>query len=394
MKKVSPFKRLVLISTLTKLADLLVSPKTTLPWLLTATGAPSWIISMLVPIKESGSLIPQWILKTKFAIRFTNRTALWRVGAATQSGGILGLVLLIWLIEGQVLAYSVLLLLMLISFGRAICSLSMKDIQGELVEKGRRGRLIGLASSISGGLTLISAVLVLFSQGNVNRDLALVLILIGSCLFLMAFLISFPMRACIEKTDSDSQKAHSLMALLRSETTLQQIIFSRVLLLHSALVVPFVVAASSQNTSSQLPWFVGLSALASMLSSYVWGQLADKGAVFTLRLAAMVCFAATLLVGFNVAEQYAYTNLILFFVLMLGHEGIRTGRKTYLLDITDSTNRTGYVAAANTLVGLVLITLGALYATLYSFIDDAIIFIMSGAMLMGIVHTFWLKAEK
>jgi hypothetical protein len=43
---------------LTKLGDAIASPKTTLAWLTTAVGAPAFVLGMLVPIRESGSLIP------------------------------------------------------------------------------------------------------------------------------------------------------------------------------------------------------------------------------------------------------------------------------------------------------------------------------------------------
>ena len=42
-----------------KLGDAIASPKTTLAWLTTAVGAPPFVLGWLVPIRESGSLIPQ-----------------------------------------------------------------------------------------------------------------------------------------------------------------------------------------------------------------------------------------------------------------------------------------------------------------------------------------------
>ena len=43
---------------LTKIGDLLVSPKIVLSWLLGSVGTPPFLIAWLVPIRESGSLIP------------------------------------------------------------------------------------------------------------------------------------------------------------------------------------------------------------------------------------------------------------------------------------------------------------------------------------------------
>ena len=47
---------------LTKLGDALASAKIILPWLLTSVGAPAFFSGVLVPIRESGSLLPQLII--------------------------------------------------------------------------------------------------------------------------------------------------------------------------------------------------------------------------------------------------------------------------------------------------------------------------------------------
>ena len=44
---------------LNKLADLLISAKTTLTAILVSVGAPIWMVGWLVPIRESGALLPQ-----------------------------------------------------------------------------------------------------------------------------------------------------------------------------------------------------------------------------------------------------------------------------------------------------------------------------------------------
>jgi len=392
--KTKPFVLLLVISSLTKLADLLVSPKTTLPYILAASGAPPWLISLLVPIKESGSLIPQWMLKKHVAHLFNNRTLLWRIGSAVQGIAILLMVAFIVTLSDQSLAYSVLFLLMLGSFGRAICSLTMKDIQAESIEKGRRGKLVGLASAISGMLTLLSAMVFLVTQQTLTQNLSYGLLIFGSICFILAFFASMPLRICYEANESTDSTYNDFFLLLKSEKNLKHLIASRVLLLHSALIIPFIVANSSGQSSSTLPYFIALSAFASLISSYIWGMMADKGAVPTIRLAAGVCLVAALAFGLQLGAELKYLDLVLFFILTVGHAGIRTGRKTYLLDITERSNRTGYVAAANTVVGLCLLSLGALYALLYNVLAQQIILLMTVFLFVGLLHTFVLKREK
>jgi fatty-acid desaturase len=81
-------------------------------------------------------------------------------------------------------------------------------------------------------------------------------------------------------------------------------------------------------------------------------------------------------------------------VLNLGYAGIRTGRKTYMLDIAQGSQRTLYVAAANTMVGYILLLLGGLYSLLYLALGEHIILIMTIFMVAGLLHTFKMKAEK
>ncbi|WJG09093.1 MFS transporter [Aliiglaciecola sp. LCG003] len=389
------FRLLLSIASCTKLADLLASSKTTLPYILSASGAPSWLISILVPVKESGSMIPQWILKTWVSHKFENRSQFWRIGAAMQGLGILSLVPVIALLQGNIMAWSVFSLLLLTSFGRSICSLTMKDIQAETIDKGRRGRLIGLASSLSGGLTLISALIFVFINDVQSHLLAYSILLLGGCLFLTSIALSMPLHVQYQIKSQDKDKPISFRTLLSQEANLRHIVISRVLLMNSALIVPYVVAASSMgdssDTPSTLPYFIGLSALASLLSSFIWGVLADKGALLTLRVAATICTISSFVVAYGLGQLSDNMILLLFFILMLGHAGIRTARKTYLLDITERSNRTEYVAAANTCVGLSLLTIGGIYALIYQLLGEQIIYLMGFFMLLGLIQSVKLQ---
>ena len=53
------FFRQVAAATLTTLGDTLTNPKTTLAWLMGIVGAPVALVAWLVPIRESGSMLPQ-----------------------------------------------------------------------------------------------------------------------------------------------------------------------------------------------------------------------------------------------------------------------------------------------------------------------------------------------
>lgn len=53
------FLLMILSHFFSKLGDALANPKVVLPWVMEALQAPLYLIGFLVPIRESGSLIPQ-----------------------------------------------------------------------------------------------------------------------------------------------------------------------------------------------------------------------------------------------------------------------------------------------------------------------------------------------
>ena len=388
------FFQLISIASFTKLADLLISAKTTLPWLLTSLGAPIWIISLLVPIRESGSLIPQWPIKQQTQ-NMQNRVMLWRWGIVIQASAI-G-VILIAAVFTQSLTAGLLILgaLLILSLGRSLTSLSMKDIQGINIKKGQRGKLVGIASSVSGILSLLTAVLMIMAPNQ--QDIITIQLLVGLAVVLMltSLILSRNLTANLSEQDEAINKQDGLWQTLYQQADLRNLIISRCLLLHGALIAPFFVSASaSDNASFQLPYFIIASALASFLSSYLWGRLADNSAVKTLLIATIVCVIASL--SFYVFSDVNnwQLDIALFFLLSLGYAGIRTGRKTYMLDIAAGTKRTIYVASANTVVGYVLLGLGGLYALLQTWIHDYVILIMTGELVLGLFHTFTMRSEK
>jgi hypothetical protein len=47
-----------------------------------------------------------------------------------------------------------------------------------------------------------------------------------------------------------------------------------------------------------------------------------------------------------------------FFVASIAHNGVRVGRKTYVVDLADGNQRTDYVSASNTMIGVILLIAG------------------------------------
>jgi hypothetical protein len=94
------FLRNTLAQACTKLGDALINPKTTLPWLLTSLAAPGWIAGLLVPIRESGSMLPQLAIAA-WMRRLPLRKWCYVGGAVAQGLAVLGLALTALATDGR-----------------------------------------------------------------------------------------------------------------------------------------------------------------------------------------------------------------------------------------------------------------------------------------------------
>ena len=401
----TPFTRLLSISTLTQLADEIVSAKIVLPWILLSLSAPLWMLALIVPIKESGALLPQWSVQKILAQRFST-AGIWRSGMLLQGGALLAIVVVMcWLVTTSFAAYAVLLAVVVLSLGRALCSFTIKDIQAHNVAKGRRGKLIGAGGSAAGLVTIMVAVL-LFQWGQsgqwgahssidskeIPEQTVLGLLVIAGCTcYGLGLLLSInkigdirvsggltmpeaplPARMSFDKkADNKANKnpaAESLWHYFSQEKDLRELIISRVLLMHGALVLPFMVILIAERYVgiSSLALVMLSAAIASFVSSYIWGWFSDYSARATLAIASAGCVLSVMWFFTPWGLANLYFAGAGFLLMNLCYSGIRTARKTYLIDMVIQAKRQRYVAAGNTIVGCVLLILGSVYAGLFS----------------------------
>ena len=117
---------------LTKLGDAVASPKTTLAWLTTAVGAPSIVLGLLVPLRESGSLIPQLFIGGMIR-RLQVRKWVWVAGSLVQAACIVGIGLVAFSLDGSSAGWAILGLVATFSLARGFCSVASKDVIGKTV---------------------------------------------------------------------------------------------------------------------------------------------------------------------------------------------------------------------------------------------------------------------
>ena len=327
----------------TKLGDAVASPKTTLAWLTTAVGAPAFVLGLLVPLRESGSLIPQLFIGGMIR-RLPVRKWVWVAGSAVQAACIGGIGLVAFRLEGAAAGWSILGLVSLFSLARGFCSVASKDVLGKTIPKKIRGQLTGWSASAAGLLTIgVGIVLMLPVAGADDTRLIGVLLVAAGFLWVFAAAVF----SLVGEYRGETGGARSALAslaklnLLVTDKPFRRFVMTRALLMCSALSAPFYVALAQSNRGSGatvLGSFVVAAGLASLLSAPVWGRFADRSSRGVMVVAALVTSGIGL-VTFAVERTLpglsgtAWFLPSAYFLLSIAHSGVRVGRKTYVVDL-------------------------------------------------------------
>lgn len=356
--------------TLTKLADELSSAKTVLPWLLSALGAPTFWIGFLVPIRESGSLLPQLLIAGAVRNR-PLRKHLWITGGVLQAISLAGMAATAFLMRGWAAGIAIVSLLILFSLARGLVSVASKDVTGKTIPKTRRGRLTGFTTAVAGVLTLaLGALLAVSVPGDPSPEVTAVILLVAAGLWLLASGIFGTVHELPGATEGGKDTFRQILGrlnLLRTDKPFRRFVIVRSLLISTGLAAPYYVTLAREQGAGgggTLAFFILASGLASALSSVFWGRYSDRSSRSVLVAAATAASTLGLLV-FSLDRAGLLGGLgwiapLAFFFLAIAHSGVRIGRKTYVLDMASGTRRTDYVAVSNTVIGGVLLLSGAL----------------------------------
>lgn len=109
-----------------------------------------------------------------------------------------------------------------------------------------------------------------------------------------------------------------------------------------------------------------------------------KVVLVTAALTCLVCAAATGLT-LSSATNSLWLKFLIFFLLSVTHEGVRLGRKTYLIDMASGNKRTEYVAVSNTVFGLLLLVIGLAGALLVQVSLTAVLGVFSLSALLAVI---------
>ncbi|WP_052063622.1 MFS transporter [Nitrincola sp. A-D6] len=264
-------------NTLSSLADKLASAKTTLPWLLLHLGAPAWMLSLLVPIRESGSMLPQMLIGA-LVRRQPVRKWVWVWGGALQGISLIAMGWTAMVLEGSTAGVVLLSLLVLFSLARGACSVAYKDVQGKTLPKSRRGRLSGWISAVSGLIALGVGILLSLVQTDASQLLYVGLLLLAAfCWFLASWwfsrIVEFP--GATEGGANGFTEALKKLSLLRDDKPFRRFVIARALAMGSGLAAPFYIALARDDLGSAislLGLFIAIEGLAGLISSPIWGR--------------------------------------------------------------------------------------------------------------------------
>ena len=282
--------------TLTKIGDRIVDAKTVLTWLLGALGAPSALTGLLVPVRESGALLPQ-VLVARFVAGRPRRQPTWLVGALGQAAAVAAMAAIAFTLTGVAAGVALVLALAVFATFRSVCSLTIKDVMGRTIPTGERGQVTGWATTAS-GLVAITVGVGIRALGQDAGTAVFGGLLVGAAVLWVAsagVFLRVREPAVPDDTDAREGVAASLR-LLVDDQPFRRFVIARTLLLVSALTPPYVVILAQQATGSDVAGlgpYVIASGVASLVGGRLWGPFADRS---SRRLVAFASGAASVFV--------------------------------------------------------------------------------------------------
>ena len=361
----------VISQAFSKTGDALADAKVVLPWLIGAVGAPVFLIGFLVPVRESLALLPQ-ILVGGVLRRFAVRKYFWAIASIVEGLCILGMALVgLSGMEGAAAGWTIFALLVAFSLARGVASIAAKDTLGKTVSKTRRGRVSGYAATASGFVAVGVGLYLAAAPEAARPDWVLYALLVAAAGAWLAGAFTYSQLKEQPGATQGGQTFRDVVAdqvrTLLSDRELQIFLAARTFMIATALMGPLFVAMAQRETGQDLTglgWLILASGLAAAISSSFWGWLSDISSRNTMALAAgfagLLGLASLAIIALMPQLKDAvcvYAGLV--FLLGVAHSGVRIGRKTHIVDLAGRDKKAEYVALSNSIIGVLLLILGA-----------------------------------
>jgi len=348
--------------TASKLAEKIISPNLTLAWIMHYLGTSAGVIGALVPIKDAGSLLPQLFVSGKIR-SFKIRKYFWAISALVQACCWLAAGLVLYFSTTVYISYILLALLAIFSVASGVASVAFKDVIGKTIPKEVRGQMLSYRSTFGGLLGLIAGVLLVFVLKDIaDQALYAGLFLVASLLWFIASGLFFLIEEQAGATSGGRNPVEELkngLKIIREEANFRNFLITRSLLMAIPLLQPFYVIIARDIAGSGwnlLGYLIVVNGLAQVVSSPIWGKIADRSSVSLMRISASVAIAgiayAMVFYWFEEANLGFYAFLPIIFINGLAYSGARLSRKTYLVNYAPEEDRPTYVSIANTTIGI------------------------------------------
>ncbi|MEQ8351489.1 MAG: MFS transporter [Leptospiraceae bacterium] len=348
----------ILNGTITKLAERIIHPGLTLPWILSALGVSTFWIGLLVPVRDAGSLLPQIFVSARIR-SMAIRKSVWVLAASVQGLCLLACGFAILYLKTRWAGVSILLLFLLYSVASGIASLAFKDVTAKTIPSGQRGSLLSYRALFGGMLSIPAGLgLLFYVRGEESTTVFTWLFWIAAGLWWVSALIysrikEFPGATRGGRNPIDELRAG--MAVLRQDSNFRRFLAVRALLFSIPLMLPYVVLGMASNEPGSMGWLILVGGIAELISSPFWGRHADRSAAGLIQvcsiIALIVILAAMLMPHFLDEKYLFFGSLALIFIHSIAYSGARLGRKTYLVDYAPEDNRSTYISVANTFMG-------------------------------------------
>jgi MFS family permease len=188
------------------------------------------------------------------------------------------------------------------------------------------------------------------------------------------------------------EEARAGMAAFGRYRGLRLFTAARGLLLAVELSVPFLVVFSRDELAAGDVLAVAIISigLANLLSNYAWGRIADRISTRVTMivagiLGALAIGAALIVAGTADRETTILAFAPIFFFATAAEAGIRVGRKAWVVNAAPDPDRPLWVAATNTLAGLVTLSFAALGGLAELTSVTTVIWTLLGLALAGIL---------
>lgn len=388
------FLKILLGSLATKLSDVFSSAKIILPWVMASAGVPNFFSALLVPIRESGSLLPQLLIGAWIRNK-PIRKHYYVLGSLIQALIFITIGMAVHFSSGVMAGCLILLALTISSFSRGVNSIASKDVLGKTIPKQKRGVLSGYASSFAGFISIGVGVALLFDWHSQKQTVYLLLASASICCLFAAYWYSRinEYAGATEGGVNGVKEALESISVIKKDKPFRNYLITRALMMSSALAAPFIILLAQQSQQSH--WFglgglIILSGIATTISSVIWGKLADKNSRFVLSVTALltslICFITACYDYFNMTCMINNSLVygLAFFCLAVTHQGVRLGRKIYVVDLAEGNQRTTYVAVGNTMIGVLLLFVGLFGAVLSSLSIAFVLFFFGSLSLLAL----------